>query len=107
MNASEHISGLSEPRPGVMPAVREGTREEASARTNEVVEKPRIPDPIRAPEPIQRKFQARLNYDLLEAEVFLEILDPETGEVLRRFPAEEAAEDETTKHGGVIFNRLA
>lgn len=48
-----------------------------------------------------------MNYDPLERDVFLEILDPETGEVLRRFPAEKAAEDEIANHGGTIFNQLA
>lgn len=89
MNASEHISGLPEPRAGVIAP----TRETAAARTGEPFEKPKIPEPIRPVEPIQRKFQARLNYDPLEAEVFLEIIDPETGEMLRRFPGEKASED--------------
>ena len=102
MSATEDISGLTEPRPGVITP----SREDAPGRATDMMEKPRIPDPIRAPEPIQRKFQARLNYDPLERDVFLEILDPETGEVLRRFPAEKAAEDEIANHGGTIFNRL-
>lgn len=103
MNAIEHISGLTEARPG---PTKLG-REEASGRTTELAEKPRAPEPFRAPEPIQRKFQARLNYDPLESDVFLEILDPETGEVIRRFPAEKAADHEMVNHGGTIFNRLA
>ena len=103
MNASEQISGLREPRAGVIPP----GREEAATRKTELAKKPGIPEPIKLPEPIQRKFQARLNYDPIEAEVFLEILDPETGEVLRRFPAEKISENETTIHGGIIFNRLA
>jgi hypothetical protein len=103
MNAIEQISGLAEPRPRVITP----SREEPPDRHTDPMEKPRIPDPIRAPEPIQRRFQARLNYDPIEADVFLEILDPETGEVLRRFPAEKAEEDETTNRGGAIFNRLA
>lgn len=32
---------------------------------------------------------ARLNYDEDKKEVFIEILDPQTGDVLQRFPAEE------------------
>ncbi len=103
MSASEHISGLGDPRAMVIPP----GRGEATTRNAELVEKPGIPEPIKLPEPIQRKFQARLTYDLVEAEVFLEILDPETGEVIRRFPAEKASQDETVIHGGIIFNRLA
>jgi len=103
MNATEHIPGLNKPRSEVVSS----SREEAPDRTTELADKPRIPDPIRAPEPIQRNFQARLNYDPFERDVFLEILDPKTGEVLRRFPAEKAAEDEMTNRGGAIFNRLA
>ncbi len=103
LNAIEYISGLTEAQPGRL-APR---REVAPGPNSDLVWKPRIPEPIRAPEPIKRAFQARLNYDLLDAEVFLEILDPETGKVLRRFPAEKASEDEIASHGGTILNRLA
>lgn len=40
-----------------------------------------------------RAFSARLNYDQESEEVIVEILDPETGDVLQRFPAEELPED--------------
>lgn len=35
---------------------------------------------------------ARLSYDQDKKEVFVEILDPQTGDVLQRFPAEELPE---------------
>ena len=40
-----------------------------------------------------RAFQARLNYDNEAEEVVVEILDPKTGEVLTRLPAEELPDD--------------
>ncbi|NNE86107.1 MAG: hypothetical protein HKN28_19255 [Alphaproteobacteria bacterium] len=40
-----------------------------------------------------RAFQARLNYDEDSEEVIVEILDPETGDVLQRLPAEELPDD--------------
>ena len=40
-----------------------------------------------------RAFTARLNYDEAAEEVVVEILDPETGDVLQRFPAEELPEN--------------
>lgn len=40
-----------------------------------------------------RAFQARLNYDEVSEEVIVEILDPETGDVVQRLPAEELPDD--------------
>ena len=40
-----------------------------------------------------RAFQARLNYDGEAEEVVVEILDPETGDVLQRLPAEKLPDD--------------
>ncbi len=40
-----------------------------------------------------RAFSARLNYDQDSEEVIIEILDPQTGDVLQRFPAEELPDD--------------
>ncbi|MDH3739505.1 MAG: hypothetical protein OER92_09940, partial [Alphaproteobacteria bacterium] len=40
-----------------------------------------------------RAFQARLNYDNNAEEVIVEILDPNTGDVLQRLPAEELPDD--------------
>lgn len=40
-----------------------------------------------------RAFQARLNYDGDAEEVVVEILDPQSGEVLQRIPAEELPDD--------------
>ena len=40
-----------------------------------------------------RAFQARLNYDNEAEEVVVEILDPQTGDVLQRLPPEELPDD--------------
>lgn len=103
MGAAERISGPIETRFGVS----RPNRQEGANPTAEPAAKTRVPEPFRAPEPIRRNFQARLNYDPFARDVFIEILDPETGDVLRRLPAEKAGEDETTTHGGAILNRLA
>ena len=102
MEATEQISSLVEQRPSILGA----KQEDAESRPDDPAEKPVVPDHFRAPEPIQRKTQARLNYDPFEADIFLEILDTQTGEVLRRFPAEKASEDEATNRGGAILNWL-
>lgn len=53
-------------------------------------------------------FQARLNYDRERAHVYVEILDPKTGDVLRRLPPDQAAEEYApVKRGGALFNRIA
>ena len=44
---------------------------------------------------------ARLNYDEDTKEVFIEILDPQTGDVLQRFPAEELPEQIRAASSGV------
>ena len=59
-------------------------------------------------EPEARIFQARLSYDAEDAEVFIEILNPTTGDVIRRLPAEKAAEDRSVfGHGGALIDRVA
>ena len=40
-----------------------------------------------------RAVHARLSYDQDSKEVIIEILDPQSGDVLRRFPAEELPDD--------------
>tara|TARA_R110002110_G_scaffold284986_1_gene499093 strand:- start:74619 stop:74957 length:339 start_codon:yes stop_codon:yes gene_type:complete len=103
VDATERISGQAETRFGVPHPVRQLPPDP----TAESGEKAPVPEPFKAPEPIRRKFQARLNYDPFERDVFIEILDPETGEVLRRLPAEKVGEDESAYRGGAILNRLA
>lgn len=55
-------------------------------------------------------FQARLNYDQDKATVFVEILDPETGDVRLRIPAESAADrirELTGHYGGSVIDKIA
>lgn len=103
MDATEGISSIGEIRSGML----NSSRDEAVRSTAESAKKARVPEPFKAPEPIRRKFQARLNYDPFERDVFIEILDPETGDVLRRLPAESATEDDLPHRGGAVLNRLA
>jgi len=48
-----------------------------------------------------RSAHARLNYDEDKKEVFVEILDPQTGDVLQRFPAEELPDNIRAAVGNV------
>lgn len=58
--------------------------------------------------PVEQPVRARLGYDPFESEIFVEILNPRTGDVLRRFPAERAAEEAgELRDGGTILNRFA
>jgi len=65
---------------------------------------------IRAVQSIETEgniFQARLSYDPFERDVFVEILDPTTGDVIRRLPAERAADEHRGLRGGAFLDRLA
>lgn len=58
----------------------------------------------------ESSFQARLNYDRDKATVFVEILDPTTGDVIQRIPAESAAErihELTGGYGGSVVDKIA
>lgn len=64
--------------------------------TEEPVEKSEKPEKRPQAERVElppRAAHARLNYDEESEEVFVEILDPQTGDVLQRFPAEELPDD--------------
>lgn len=101
VDATYGISGPGDTRSGAL-----FSRRDKTVRPEDT-DKAHVPEPFKAPEPIRRTFPARLNYDPQTRDVFLEILDPETGDVLRRLPAEQAAEDESSRHGGAILNQLA
>jgi hypothetical protein len=58
----------------------------------------------------QSSFQARLNYDRENATVFIEILDPTSGDALQRIPAESAADrihELTGGYGGSVLDKFA
>lgn len=61
---------------------------EKAEKTQETEKQPQAKRTIAEP----RSAHARLNYDEETKEVFVEILDPQTGDVLQRFPAEELPE---------------
>ena len=86
-----------------LPAIDEtGVRDEATGKTQPAETKPE-PAPQKGP-------TARIGYSFEEREPYIEILNPRTGDVIRRFPAE-AAEDElrtfTDGDSGVFIDRVA
>lgn len=81
------------------PAVREP--EPKNVQPAEKAEKAEIPEKRQSAEAQPRGAHARLNYDEETKEVFVEILDPQTGEVLQRFPAEELP-DQIRAAGGEV-----
>ena len=90
-------------KPTALPAKDEsGVRDEATSKTK---------SPETQPEPAPQKGPtARIGYSFEEREPYIEILNPRTGDVIRRFPAE-AAEDElrtfTDGDSGVFIDRVA
>ncbi len=65
----------------------------------------------RRPEaPVQKLPRARLSYSLTEKDAFVEILNPRTGDVIKRFPPEQA-EDELRAFvegdAGLFLDRVA
>ncbi len=79
------------PRASETPVVRaqepeSGQPVDRNERAAQSAQTPRVELPARA-------FQARLNYDRDAEEVVVEILNPETGDVLQRIPAEELPDD--------------
>jgi hypothetical protein len=90
------------PRPFAIPLDRDEAEETRS--TSEAKTETRV----QLVEAEARIFQARLSYDAEHAEVFIEILNPTTGDVIRRLPAEKAAEDRSVfGHGGALIDRVA
>lgn len=78
----------------------ETEREQPVEKDGKTEETAKQPQAERAkPEP--RGAHARLNYDQETKEVFVEILDPQTGEVLQRFPAEELPDNIRASVGDV------
>lgn len=102
MDAAEPVVGQGNPR-AQAPQARHGDsadRETAPHLRRDASQRPS--------EPAQRPPRARLNYDPIQSEIFIEILNPQTGDVIRRFPAERAAdEDRALRAGGKILNRFA
>lgn len=66
-------------------------------KSEEAVDRPQAKP---AATPPARNVHARLNYDDESEEVIVEILDPQTGDVIQRFPAEELPDDVRAAVGG-------
>ena len=82
---------IGSPRGGDIPVVR--VQEPESGKPVDKGERAeRRPQAQRVELPT-RAFQARLNYDQDAEEVVVEILNPQTGDVITRIPAEELPED--------------
>jgi len=104
MENIERIRPATEPVPGSFAMLaRNASDEEKGPKTA-----PESENRVNLVETEGRIFQARLSYDPENAEVFIEILDPTTGDVIRRFPAEEAAETQSDfRQGGRLVNQVA
>lgn len=95
---------VSTPRPSPEDAVAVVPVEKRDARNaaNEPEAQPRIP------EPPPSSFKARLNYDRERAEVYVEILDPQTGDVIQTLPPDQAAEEYAPlRESGSLLDALA
>ena len=111
---TRHQSGISELRPATPSAApsrqaQPGVDESADSAQPAAEKNPQPVALSRAGES-QSSFQARLNYDREKATVFVEILDPATGDVLQRIPAESAADrihELTGGYGGSVLDKLA
>lgn len=60
--------------------------------------------------PISSPFQARMNYDIENDDLYIEILSPRTGEVLQRLPPEDALDPllkATDGKAGAVLDQVA
>ncbi|MBO6784513.1 MAG: hypothetical protein JJ899_14760 [Alphaproteobacteria bacterium] len=101
----ESIERIATSREPPAPPIRRAAERDRAEETERAPEAPEA-RALKLPEPEGNIFQARLSYDPDEADVFVEILDPTTGEVLRRLPAERAADDAGGARGAVL-DRMA
>lgn len=94
---------ISAPRPSAEDAVAVVPVERGESQDEpEPQAQPRIPEPPPA------SFKARLNYDRERAEVYVEILDPQTGDVIQTLPPDQAAEEYAPlRESGSLLDALA
>jgi len=109
METIERIRPAAEPRMDLF-ATRVRDEEAPQSALQDDPDAGQVGDDLRAVKLVEtegRIFQARLSYDPIEADVFVEILDPTTGDVVRRLPAEKAAEESAVlKNGGTLVNQF-
>lgn len=104
MENIERIGRTTEPVPGPFARPPRNARVEAQTPKPDAA----FDNRVRGVETEGRIFQARLSYDPENAEVFIEILDPTTGDVIRRFPAEEATDEQSAfPQGGALVDQVA
>lgn len=100
------FSDTPNPRPGTAAAPPLPHDQRALPATREAPAAEREVAADRRVEPRSAAAHARLNYDPEHAAVYVEILNPATGDVLRRFPSDEARSAPQPAHGGQV-DRLA
>jgi len=62
------------------------------------------------PKPVESSFKARLNYDIENEDLYIEIISPRTGEVLQRLPPEDALDpliQATDGKPGAVLDQVA
>ncbi len=105
--ADAGVVGASRPRDS-LPKVKEPT----SFRGDDSQEqRPEQKEAARQqPEQTAKSPRARLHYSLTESDAYVEILNPQTGDVIKRFPPEQA-EDQLRSFAegdaGVFLNKVA
>ena len=84
----------------------------ASPEAADVAAQPRraSPEAAEVAAPREPAITARVNYDYEDARIFIEILNPRTGDVIRRLPPDLAADfalEETGRSTGIVVDRSA
>lgn len=94
---------ISAPRPSVEDAVAV-----VPVAQREMQEETEPQPQLKLSEPPPASFKARLNYDRERAEVYVEILDPQTGDVIQTLPPDQAAEEYAPlRESGSLLDALA
>ena len=109
-----HQASTSEVRNA--PPVTNSVRSDFVPKGDKFAQPQQPPDKTRADPEVAKveakasPFQARLNYDRDKAQLFVEILDQATGDVVQRIPAETAADtihELTGGYGGTVVDKIA
>ncbi len=99
-------------RESQQPATLSNSKDEETTATNQQASRPESEKAASAtPEkPVSSTYQARLNYDVQNEDLYIEILSPRTGEVLQRLPPKDALEpllQNTDGKPGAVLDRVA
>lgn len=99
-------------RESQQPANQSRPKDAENTETEQQASRPEPGKPASATpaRPISSPFQARLNYDVENEDIYIEILSPRTGEVLQRLPPEDALEpllQNSDGKPGTVLDRVA